>query len=223
MLAKRLAQRGVALSAGALAAVLSQNVASACVPTAVVSATIKAASLFAAGPAAATGLISVKVAALTEGVLKAMLVSKLKTATVVLLVLCLVGGGLGLLARQAFAQKPTGTKQEGTPTAKAENDKDKKDTDKDKKGAAKPEKQPDVSGVIAAVSDDFQTLTLDLPPQIKGDPPTSGEIKLTDKTKLTYFGVGSNGETPTVGYSALVWLVKGSEDTAAGVRLGLKK
>src|SRR5262249_31185632 len=49
MLAKRLARRGIALSGGALAAVLSQEVASAGVPNMVVSATIKAASVYAAG------------------------------------------------------------------------------------------------------------------------------------------------------------------------------
>jgi RNA polymerase sigma factor (sigma-70 family) len=54
MLAKKLAQRGVTLSGAALAAVLSQNAASAGVPTSVVSSTIKAATLFAAGQAAAT-------------------------------------------------------------------------------------------------------------------------------------------------------------------------
>ena len=53
MLAKRLAARGVALSGGA--AVLSQNMASAAVPASVVSSTIKAASLCAAGQAAITG------------------------------------------------------------------------------------------------------------------------------------------------------------------------
>ena len=76
MLAKRLTQRGVALSGGALAAVLSKNAASAGVPASVVMSTIKAASLFAAGQA----VISVKVAALAEGVLKAMLLNKLKAA-----------------------------------------------------------------------------------------------------------------------------------------------
>src|SRR5206468_6423524 len=86
MLAKRLAQRGVTLSGGALAVVLSKKVASAGVPTSVVASTIKAASLFAAGKAA--GVISVKVAALTEGVLKAMLVTKIKV----------VAGGFVLLA-----------------------------------------------------------------------------------------------------------------------------
>jgi len=81
MLARRLAARGVALSGGA--AVLSQNMASAAVPASVVSSTIKAASLCAAGQAAT----QVKVAVLAEGVLKAMLMSKLKAAVAVVLVL----------------------------------------------------------------------------------------------------------------------------------------
>src|SRR5207237_9646502 len=71
MLAKRLKGRGVALSGGALAAVLAQNVAPAGVPNSVVDSTINAASLLAAGKAAAPGAISVKVTALTEGVMKA--------------------------------------------------------------------------------------------------------------------------------------------------------
>jgi RNA polymerase sigma factor (sigma-70 family) len=87
MLAKRLTQRGVALSGGALAVVLSQSTGSAGVPAAVVSSTIKAASLCAAGQAA----IPVKVAALAEGVLKAMLLNKLKPALAVLVVAAMVG------------------------------------------------------------------------------------------------------------------------------------
>jgi RNA polymerase sigma factor (sigma-70 family) len=83
MLAKRLTQRGIALSGGALAVVLSQSTGSAGVPAAVVSSTIKAASLCAAGQA----MMPVKVAALTEGVLKAMLMSKLKAVVAVVLIL----------------------------------------------------------------------------------------------------------------------------------------
>jgi RNA polymerase sigma factor (sigma-70 family) len=103
MLAKRLARHGLTVSGGALAGVLSQGAASACVPTSVVSCTIKAATLFAAGQAAAAGVISVKVAALTEGVLKAMFLTKLKIATAVLLVVGLLGAGMGLLAHQTLA------------------------------------------------------------------------------------------------------------------------
>jgi RNA polymerase sigma factor (sigma-70 family) len=104
MLAKRLARRGVALSGGALAAVLSQQAAPAGLPNSVVDATIKAASLLAAGKATA-GLIPAKVVALTEGGLKAMLLSKLKvvTAVVTLAVLACAIGGMSMRQGQALA------------------------------------------------------------------------------------------------------------------------
>jgi RNA polymerase sigma factor (sigma-70 family) len=107
MLAKRLTRRGVALSGGALAAVLLQNVASAGAPNSVVVSAIKAASLFAAGKAAA-GVISPKVAALTEGVLKAMMIRKLKAVVAVVLVLGFVATGMTILTRcTATAQNQT--------------------------------------------------------------------------------------------------------------------
>jgi uncharacterized protein (TIGR03067 family) len=121
MLAKRLAGHRLGVSGGALAAVLSQIVASAGVPTSTVSSTIKAASLFAAGQAAATGAISAKVAALTEGVLKAMLVTKLKIASVVVLMIAALVGGARLIYSTQAAE------------AKA---------DKDKQPAAKPAEKP---------------------------------------------------------------------------------
>jgi RNA polymerase sigma factor (sigma-70 family) len=93
MLAKRLSQRGVAFSVGALAAV----------PPSLVSCTTKAAGLFAAGQAAA---IPVKVVALTEGVLRAMLVTKLKTATVGLLLVALLGGAAGAIYHMQAAEQP---------------------------------------------------------------------------------------------------------------------
>jgi RNA polymerase sigma factor (sigma-70 family) len=99
MLAKRLTGRGVALSGGLLATVLSQNAQSACAPAALVSSTVKAASVVAAGKTASAGIVSAKVASLTEGALKAMLLTKLKTVTMVFLVLGIVGFGSGLLSR----------------------------------------------------------------------------------------------------------------------------
>src|SRR5262245_60737749 len=78
LLAKRLARRGLAVSGGALAAGLAENVASAGVPASVVSSTIKAANLLVAGKTA--GAISVEVSALTEGVINAMMMTKLKRA-----------------------------------------------------------------------------------------------------------------------------------------------
>jgi hypothetical protein len=80
MLAKRLARHGLAVSGGALGAVLSGRAAAAAVPAAVLSATIKAVTSVAAGQAAALGLLSARVAALAEGVMKAMLLIKVRTA-----------------------------------------------------------------------------------------------------------------------------------------------
>ena len=100
MLAKRLARHGLAVSGAALAGLLAQQAVSASAPTSVVFSTIKAASLITAGQGAATGAISVKVAALTEGVLKTMLLTKLKIATVVLFVASTVAVTCAVLAKQ---------------------------------------------------------------------------------------------------------------------------
>jgi RNA polymerase sigma factor (sigma-70 family) len=89
ILAKRLARHGLPVSAGVLAAVLTQQPASAGVPASVIHATIKAASLFAAGQAA--GAISLPVATLTEGVLKMMLLKKLTHLATAVILTCLVG------------------------------------------------------------------------------------------------------------------------------------
>ena len=54
VLAKRLSRRGVSLASGIIAAIVAQEAASAATPLALVSSTIKAATAFAAGPAAAS-------------------------------------------------------------------------------------------------------------------------------------------------------------------------
>jgi RNA polymerase sigma factor (sigma-70 family) len=106
LLAKRLVRRGLALSGGPLAVVLAQNVAPAGMPAAVASATITAASLVAAGQAAVAGVISARVAALTEGVLKAMLPNKFRGVLVALALagVALVGGGSYMLPTRAAEQ-----------------------------------------------------------------------------------------------------------------------
>jgi RNA polymerase sigma factor (sigma-70 family) len=109
LLAKRLARYGLAVSGGALGTILSQKAASAGVPTAVVCATIEAVRLFAPGQAA--GMISANVAVLTEGMLKTMLLSKLRTASTVLLMIVLIGiggGATALLAGDGYQYQPPG-------------------------------------------------------------------------------------------------------------------
>jgi len=104
MLAKRLARHGLAVSAGALAAEMSQKAASAVVPTSVVSGTIKAAILVAAGQTVAAGAIS-EVAALTEGVLKTMLITKLKITTAVLLAVSIIGFSTTVITYRTLASE----------------------------------------------------------------------------------------------------------------------
>jgi RNA polymerase sigma factor (sigma-70 family) len=100
LLAKRLRRQGLALSIGALAAALSPETGSASVPASLIAATAKARPLLAAGQAA--GLVSTNVAALTQGVLKSMLLAKLKL-TATLLAVVLIVAGTGTLAYQMQA------------------------------------------------------------------------------------------------------------------------
>jgi RNA polymerase sigma factor (sigma-70 family) len=102
MLAKRLTRHGMALPAGALAAVLSEK-AAACMPASLVASTVKAAGASAAVPVA-SGLISAKVVALTEGVLKSMFLTKLKVATLTVLAIGLAFGGATVSIRAGRAE-----------------------------------------------------------------------------------------------------------------------
>ena len=95
MLAKRLTRRGVALSGGVLATLVSENVTSAGAPPTLVSFTINAASLFASGRALAGRAVSAEVAVLTEGVVKAMTFHTFKIVAAVLLAVALAGVGCG--------------------------------------------------------------------------------------------------------------------------------
>jgi cobalt-zinc-cadmium efflux system membrane fusion protein len=106
-LRSRLTRRGLTLSAAALAA-LRPDVALASAATrlpALVGATLRAAVLFVAKPAAGSALLGPS-AALAEGVLRAMALTKLKTAAAVLVVLGVLGLGAGLCTQRLLAQKP---------------------------------------------------------------------------------------------------------------------
>jgi RNA polymerase sigma factor (sigma-70 family) len=105
MLSKRLGRQGIAVSGGALAVLLTEKEASAGVPTSVMSSTIKAVTLVAAGQAAAARLVSAKVAALTEGVLKSMLLPKLKVV-VMLFVVATLCSATGLTYRTRTSEQP---------------------------------------------------------------------------------------------------------------------
>ncbi len=114
MLAKRLTRHGVVVSGVLLGAVLSQQSAWASVPTTVLTCTIKAATLVAAGHAAA-GAVSPTVTALTMGVTKAMFVSKIKSVLAVVLVVGLTLGSIGVGV--GLTTNPVAVAQAESPTS----------------------------------------------------------------------------------------------------------
>jgi hypothetical protein len=116
ILARRLARRGFA---GALVGAFAEGAAPACVPPALVVSTAAAAST-AAARAVESGVLSGTVAALTEGVLKAMLLSKLKSGAAALLVLGVVTLSTGALISRSRATEPTGVP--GDEPARADRD-----------------------------------------------------------------------------------------------------
>jgi RNA polymerase sigma factor (sigma-70 family) len=97
LLARRLSRYGAALSAGSVAALLSREAVSACVPASLLHSTARIAVLTA-------GAVSARVVELTEGVIKAMLLSKLKLVWAVALAAVVGVGAVGLTYRQAAAQ-----------------------------------------------------------------------------------------------------------------------
>jgi RNA polymerase sigma factor (sigma-70 family) len=110
----RLVRRGLGPPALLVAAAWPAPIVSACLPSTLVSATVNAVGLSVAGQATA-GVISAKVAALTEGVMRTMFLTKLKIATAILVVIALIGGGVTgavMPGPQAVATSQVATKQD---------------------------------------------------------------------------------------------------------------
>src|SRR5262245_57736528 len=128
-LARRLSRTGLHLSAGAVAALLAQSAASAALPPPLATATIKAAGLFAAGTPVA-GVVSTAAATLTQGVLSAMLLTKIKLISAVLLFVSVLTIGVGATIRAAQTEpggRPNAQREDPkleTPVRKAQPPKD---------------------------------------------------------------------------------------------------
>jgi RNA polymerase sigma factor (sigma-70 family) len=188
LLAQRLARGGLFLSSGALAATLSPGVARAGVPVPVMSATLEAAALVKAGQTVA-GATSAKVAALTEGVIKAMLLRKLKLAAVVLVLAALAAWGVGYLIGPSAVARPAA----------------------DKKGAAKGKTEPPGVPLEARLVAKKRTYTLHLggktPEEFRklvhtGHSPAAPEVDLvlefrnTGGKEIKFLVGGSNPDVP---------------------------
>jgi RNA polymerase sigma factor (sigma-70 family) len=114
LLARRLARRGFA--GALLAAALADGAAPACVPPGLVVSTV------AAGVSAAGAALPGPAAALAEGVLKSMLLTKLKSVTAVLLVLGVGTLGAGALVSRGRATEPPGVPADGPGQGRANRD-----------------------------------------------------------------------------------------------------
>jgi RNA polymerase sigma factor (sigma-70 family) len=215
----RLTRRGLAPAAVALALNLPAT-ASAAVPGALAQSTTAAAIPFAAGTA--TGLVSPPIAALAEGAIRAMFVTKLKTAAAGLLALAVLGSGV---VWTAFAQareerKPAEPAARGAAPQERERP---ANADRGAPEAGQPPRdvKPAFQGKVVVVAKDGKSFTV----QVGGvreigqsrAEPERVTVKLTDQTGQLYNGVAFNGATPTVGYTAVVWLADDSKDTATFV------
>ncbi len=135
LLRPRLARRGLTLSTTALACVLTLDTASAAVPTSLMHSTLKAALLVAAGQAATAGMVSVQAAALSQGVLRSMFLTKLTAVCAILFGVAVLGASAVLLAQPKPKEAEVRPQAEPQSAAKADEKKEKpkKQDEKDSK------------------------------------------------------------------------------------------
>jgi RNA polymerase sigma factor (sigma-70 family) len=103
-LRRRLTQRGVTFSLGLCATLLAQKTAAA-VPPSRATTIIHAATECMSSQATSAGGISPQAAALAEGAMQAMFLTKLKCTLVLVLLVSMLGAGAGVLTHQALADK----------------------------------------------------------------------------------------------------------------------
>jgi RNA polymerase sigma factor (sigma-70 family) len=229
LLARRLAPYAPALSAAALATLVAQR-ATAQVPPALVASTVQVAGFGTAGATAAAGLASARVVGLAEGVVKGMLLARLKIAAVLVLALGLAGLGAVTLAQRLPVPGPQNPGPAKLPNDTAPNKNQKPKAPPAAEGKKDGTRSADVSvfsARVIGVSADGKRLTLELPRKKKKEPAPKTDITLSTKTEVIYFDVGRGEARPARGYRAKVWLEKDSRDRAAKVHFtgkhGFKK
>jgi RNA polymerase sigma factor (sigma-70 family) len=113
LLRERLVRRGLGPAALLLASGWPAATATAGVPQALVVSTVKAALLTAAGRAVTAGLVSAQAAALSEGVLHAMWLAKVKGTAAVLLIVGLMALGGGAMTYHTVAAQKAAARGDG--------------------------------------------------------------------------------------------------------------
>jgi RNA polymerase sigma factor (sigma-70 family) len=189
MLARRLTRHGVAVSAGAIAAALARQSASAGVPSGLLASTVKFSVLLAAGETAVSAL-SPKAATLMEGIMKVMLLSKLRVGAFWLLLgLFSFGTGLAILPRLMAQTQAEQAKADTTQSpSKSGKEPEVQPEDQLKKDAAALQGKWSVefmivegnvvpADIIKAVIVEFKGDKVTLKPDIGADATQPGKIK----------------------------------------------
>jgi RNA polymerase sigma factor (sigma-70 family) len=120
LLRARLMRRGLTLSATMFAYALTESSSWGAMPASLAVSTVKAAAFVSAGSIPAAGVISAKVAALSDGMVSAMFIAKLKIATVVVLLLGVLGIGVGTTVLARWTQAEESAKHQGPLPARSE-------------------------------------------------------------------------------------------------------
>jgi RNA polymerase sigma factor (sigma-70 family) len=198
-LARRLARHSPALSTIVLGAVLAQSTAVARVPASLLVGTVRCATAFAAGHA-----IPANLAALTEGVIATMLLSKLKILMALVLGVCLVGSAAGGLAFMAPAGSPAAP-QTFDQAALADADETKDDRDGNEKSGQGKSKEGPITGSGKAATKqieiaDFTSVDVSAAFQVQITRGDSFRVTLTgDDNLLPYVKIAKKGGALTIG------------------------
>jgi hypothetical protein len=135
LLTRRLAGRGVATPGGGLGLLLAGDAASASLPASLAGPTARGAALFIGGEAVTPGLISPRAIALAEGVIKTMLLAKLKLVMTIVASVAVLGSATALMAN------PGSTRSHAVARLETRRQ-------QDAKAETKPAQQPDKQGPI---------------------------------------------------------------------------
>src|SRR5262249_33212110 len=119
LLAHRLTRRCPAVTGEALLAGLGKQAMAAALPATLIQATVKAGMWVSAGRAITASVVSTQAAALTEGVLRTMFLTKLKIVAAALCAGSLLAIGIGTVASRGLG--PGDEPLAATPTSKNEN------------------------------------------------------------------------------------------------------
>jgi len=132
-----MARYGLAVSAGTVAGAFAQQIATASLPVPLMVSTVRAVGAVVGKQAMSAGVISAQVAALVEGVLKALLLTKIKMGLTMLLVVGILGVGAGWITHSAQARPDAEVAGADIPKAVPANQK----ADGEKPAKDKPSKE----------------------------------------------------------------------------------